>query len=377
MRKTLLALIFTGFQVFVFSQDLIEVTDQTIKISGEEDLYYGFTKGDEVELYLREVNGKDLKEVEVLLYPDKTVYSSFKVDELTKTIRITEEGVYQFRFKHSGMGSRICQIHIQRKPSELTQNFDTTVDWVERIDTIFKVNTQNVIIGYEEKQIQRSRKIVAGVDTTLKTIISRTERVHSSLNVNGNTSWIPFSIPETVHEPNFLTPYKTTEVVSWAYAITTGEAGQVWYKDGNKRAIATNAVKGLVATGAVATGYGALAVLAIEGVNLFSNPPKGENVRFELITSVEGVNRKIAQGNSVVALDRMTQYLSGNYAIQLKNDNVVDAINADVNVIAVLVTTTYKDQYYTETKQVPIKEKQVVKTVKSTEVVKMPIIRRD
>ena len=374
MKTLLTGIMLFSLPAIVLSQDLIEVTDQTIRISNEESLYFGFAANDEIHFSFVEVDGKDLREIEILLYPDNTIYSNFKVSEASKTIRVLEEGVYQFRFKHAGMGNRVCRISIQRKPSELQPDFSTTVQWVEQIDTTFKVRTENVVIGYEQKQIERTRKVLASVDTVVETILTRTERIHSSTNLNGNSEWITFEVPQTVYEPNYLTPYKTIEVKSWAYAITTGGNGEAWYKDANNRAAANDLTKGLVSAGVVSTGYGALALLAIEGINVFTSPPEGENVRFEFITSINGVNYKIASGNSVAATGKMTQYLAGGYGLSLVNDNLIDAINVDVNIIAVKVVTTYRDEPYIETKSIPIKEKQVIKTVKSTAVKRVPVI---
>ena len=58
-----------------------------------------------------------------------------------------------------------------------------------------------------------------------------------------------------------------------------------WYDDANKRAAARRIVNTLVDVGVVGSLYGALAVLAIDGISLFSQPPEGDNVRFVLGTS--------------------------------------------------------------------------------------------
>ncbi|WP_020534803.1 hypothetical protein [Lewinella cohaerens] len=359
MKKTIIATLLSCFTVLGITQQAIEITDQTLKINGEEYLYFGFTAGDEVIFSMEEVNGKELKEVEVLRYPDQVVYANLQVGSLEKRLRITEEGVYQFRLKHSGLGSRICRVSIGRIPAAGKASFNTAVAWVEQSAT------EAAIIGYETKQVACSRRVVAAIDTTIETILNRTERVHSSTNLNGNTTSIGFSIPEMVYEPNIHVPDKITETVSWAYAISTGTSGDAWYKSANTKAAATNVTKTMISTGLLSTGYGALAILAIEGVSMFSSPPAaGDNVLFGITHAADGNAPTIAEGNSVAAFGKVTQHRGGNYTLQLTNDNIIEAINVDVKVIAVIVTTTYQDEEYEETQFIPIKEQPAVKPEK-------------
>ena len=374
MKKYIIGSLFLFLATLGMAQQAIEITDQTLKISGEEYLYFGFTAGDEVVFSLEEVNGKELKEVEVLRYPDQVVYANLGVANLQKNLRITEEGVYQFRLKHSGLGSRLCHISISRVPAKGKEDFNTSVDWVEQTSNS---NTEKVI-GYENIQVACVRKVVAAVDTTIETILNRTERVHSSTNLNGNAADIRFSIPQNIYEPNVYVPYKTTETISWAYAISTGTTGDAWYKSANTKATATSVTRTMISTGLLSSGYGALAILAIEGVSMFSSPPvAGDNVLFAITHPLTGTNqtKTIAEGNSVAAFGKVTQYRGGNYSLQLSNDNIIEAINVDVKVIAVIVTTTYKDEEYLETQTVPIKQQPEVEQGKNTRKVLVPVVR--
>jgi hypothetical protein len=366
MKKAISGSLLCFVAVFSFAQQAIEITDQTLKISGEEYLYFGFTAGDEVVFSIEEVNGKELKEVEVLRYPDQVVYANLKVGTLQKRLRITEEGVYQFRLKHGGLGNRVCRIAISRIPAAGKVNFNTAVDWVEQ------ATTEAAIIGYETREVACSRRVVAAVDTIIETILNRTERVHSSTNLNGNVASIRFSIPENTYQPNIHVPDKTTETISWAYAISTGTSGDAWYKSANTKAAATGVTKAMISTGLISSGYGALAILAIEGVSMFSSPPAaGDNVLFGITQAADGSPTTIAEGNSVAAFGKVTQYRGGSYALQLTNDNIIEAINVDVKVIAVLITTTYQEEEYLETQFIPIKEQPAVKPEK----VLVPVVR--
>jgi hypothetical protein len=356
MKKVMMGSLFCCLTVFGIAQEAIEITDQTLKISGEESLYFGFAAGDQVVFSLEETNGKALKEIEILRYPDQVVYANLQVASLQKSLRITEEGVYQFRLKHSGLGNRLCRVSISRIPAIGKTDFNTSVDWVEQSFYPAAGNGEDAIIGYETKQVECVRKVVAKVDTTIETILNRTERVHSSTNISGNDASIRFSIPVTTYEPNAYAPYKTTETSSWAYAISTGTSGDAWYKNANDKAAtaASSLTKVMISTGFLSSGYGALALLAIEGVSLFSAPPvAGDNVHFKITNETQ---QSIAEGNSVAASGKVTRYRGGDYTLQLANDNLIEAINVDVKIIAVLVTTTYQDETYLETQTIPIKQ---------------------
>lgn len=372
-----LLLFFPLFLVFgsLQAQLPIEITDQTLRINKEALLHFGFARGDEVTLSVREENGKALNEVTVALWPDRTIFADYKTDRLRKTIQIPQTGVYQFRIAHSGLGKRVCRILIERKAAPDQLHFSTTVRWVERVDTIYKTTSENLSTGYELKDVQKSRRVVASVDTTVEAVIDRMERVHSSTNLrSGNVSAIPFVIPPNESVPNAIHPDRITEVVSWVVVLATGEAGSVWYKDANNRAIVRGVTEGLVATGVIASGYGAIAILAIEGINLFSNPPAGENVRFQLFENSGDPPRLIKEGNSVAVSERIGAPLAGSYVLELRNDNLIDAINVDVKVVLLKKQTRYRLEYYTEQQRVPIHEREVNRTIKEIVLRRVPVL---
>lgn len=68
----------------VFSQQIIDVTEQTIRLNGnkEEELYYGFAEGDKIIFNYEEINNKSLKEVEIVEYPTNSRYSDYKTKKL-------------------------------------------------------------------------------------------------------------------------------------------------------------------------------------------------------------------------------------------------------------------------------------------------------
>ncbi|HQU58088.1 MAG TPA: hypothetical protein PLU64_02805, partial [Saprospiraceae bacterium] len=192
------------------------------------------------------------------------------------------------------------------------------------------------------------------------------ERVHSRTNFGSdNVAYVTFELPQNRYEPNKTEPYQVTEVTSWAYWIGTGEAGKQVLDEANVKAlakIAKGVTTGAISAGLVSSGYGALALLAIEGVSTFSNPPSGENVKYEILRDQNGSYELLSKGNSVAGFGRVGHYTQGNFAIKLDNDNYVEGINVNVKVIAVTETRSYRDEYVTEVREVPVSERKVVRT---------------
>ena len=382
MKKILLAVLFCFLCSPAWCQQLVAVADLTLKLSSGEvkDLYYCFDSNDQIVFDFKETSNKPVKSIAIVEEASGSVkYEEYEATQITsKTIPVYKKGVYKFRLVNSSMlKGKVCKIKIQRQLAPGNRvDFNTSVKWVEKADTTYKVYTKKVITGYREYDVQKTRRILAKVDTAIVPIVNRVERVHSKMNTDRpNYSLINFSLPTNVAEPNILFPYRTTEVVSWAYSIGVGESGQAWYKDANKQAAAKSMVSLTVKAGLATGATGALAVLALEGISLFSNPPSGDNCLFSVLFSQEGQNYSLnnASGNSVAASGQITSLKQGSMTLKLENDNTIDAINVDVNIVACVLTKTYKDEAYTVKKSEPIEE---LKTFKDPKVAmrKVPVM---
>lgn len=352
---------------FCFGQEIIDITEQTIKIGSKEEkvLYYGFAEGDQIIFNFDEVNKKEVKEVEIIEFPENSKFKDYEVTSVKdKKIRVYKNAVYKFRFYNAAiMKSRVCKIKIQRIPkSHETMNFNTGIKWIEKYDTTYEIKNETIIVRHDTINKQKSKRVLVSTDTNVVTVTDRVERVHSISNANGNVSMVTFQLPENSYSPNIFKPYKSTETISWAYSLAVGESGNVWYKDSNRKAAARKTANLATKAGLLTGGYGALALLAIEGYSAFSNPPQGDNIQFGVY---KGQNLMAAHyGNSVAVSGRVTDSKQGYHTIRLENDNVIDGINVDVKVIAVLVTKTWKDEDYTVQETEPIKEKKVLKIPK-------------
>lgn len=373
MRKHTFLIILILIPLIGFSQ--IDVADLTFKLDGKTEklLYYAFPKGDEVVFSIEEVEGKEITEIGFGLYKASPVYENYKVSKVTdKKLKIDETQVYQFRFYNGDARGKLCKVTIKRNAQEYTKNFSTQVKWREVADTIFDVKKENVTSGFRTVQKQKSRKVLASVDTSFVAIIDRLERVHSVTNANGNITILNFQIPDRIAEPSVFNPMRETTVVSWAYTIAALGDVKQWYDQANSKA-GQSLAKGVANYVGVSAANLALFNVALTGISLFANPPKGNNVKHEMSYAVQGAWYPVKVGNSVTSVAQVSDVKPGHYAIKLTNDNIMDGINVDIKVMAISVTKNYELEYYTVEDQEPIRETRIIKTPKKINVTRVPV----
>ncbi|MES2622229.1 MAG: hypothetical protein V4615_15370 [Bacteroidota bacterium] len=350
--------LFTLFTALIFAtgttfgQELVEVTEQTIKIGAfkEEELYFGFATGDKIVFNFQEADNKDLKEIEIIEYPSNSKFSDYKSHRVeNKSITVTKQSVYIFRFKNSALTGRICKIRIQRLPaSDETKNLNSAVSWETKQETTYTTYTKQVIVGYDTSYIQKSKKELVSVDTTFTPLFDKNLRVHSEMAI-GKTQYTYGSIdlPQNSYYPTQFNPYKVTELISWSYWIGVGQKAKEDYEQANK-----NISTGITAIGAL-TGYGALASLAASGISIFSNTNLGDNVRYKFYGSMNGQSVTIDYGNVITASGRNDRVTQGAFNLELYNDNFKDGIDVEVKVVAMQVTRVWEDISYSEMSVTP------------------------
>lgn len=381
MKIQYLLLILIINSTFIYSQELIDVADITMKIKSgsEESLYYGFAEGDQVIINFNEANGKDIKEFEIIEYPGISRYQGYEINDLQdKKLNINKNGIFQFRFNNTAlMKERVCSIKIQRIPkSNETANFNTSITWTEKFDTTYSVKVERYIAGYDTIQAERLRKVLINSDTSFITLMDRVERVFNTTNLwdnDPNVSYILVELPMNTYSPNKIDPLKSSEVISWAYSISTGDTGKKWFEDANNKAGATNGLKAAISAGLITSGAGAVGILALEGISMFSNPPQGDNVYYDFYTMMNGQNVSLVSGNSTAASGRITKMLQGSCTLKLLNDNFNDDINVSVQIVAVVINKTWKYESYQVQE---INERRAERTIQVPQIkaMKVPVI---
>ncbi len=295
----------------------IEVADSTLKIGGlgEEVFYYGFAEGDQIVFSFEEVNGKELKEIEIVELPSNSKFMDYKTKKIeNKTIQVTKTGIYKFRFSNSAIGGRICKFKIQRIPAnEMTQNFNTAVYWKTLYDTTYTPVQERYLISR---------------DTAFTMLTEQVAKVSSTNAINGNSNKtiVDVTLPEGT--------------ISWSYYIGTGSEGKRAYEDAKNKCLTASA-------GAVAKipGWGPLAALALHGTSYFNKVQGEDNVKYYFITNWDNVLLfqqgqpfyQYKQGDVVNDYSRIDSPLKGKIYLGLENDNVVDPIDVTVKINAVSV----------------------------------------
>lgn len=331
MKKKLSFPLFLFFiSVKLFSQTPVEVADNTIKINrfGEEILYYGFAEGDQLIFNFEEINGKELKEVEIIEMPGSSKFMDYKSKKIqNKSITINRTGIYKFRFSNSAVTGRICKINIQRIPiSPETARFNTSVFWHTIYDTIYT---------------PREEVYVTTADTSIVNITDQLAKISSTsaLNGNSNKAIVDFILPEGT--------------ISWSYYIGVGSEGRAAYEKAKADFINTAAYKA-----SSIPGYGTMAALALFGINVFQKAQGGDNVKYWFISNWQSVLAfkngnafyQYKQGNIINDASKMTTPLMGKVYLGLVNDNIVEAIEVNIKVSAIVVNKQYAKRIAQEMK---------------------------
>jgi len=325
MKKCVLSFFVTG--LFVFSsmgQVAMEVADNTLKVGGHGEVvfYYGFAQGDQLIFSFEELNGKELKEVEITELPTSSKFMDYKTKKIEKkTIHVNRTGVFKFRLSNAALTARICKIKILRIPSGIaTKNFNTSVYWRTVEDSIYS---------------QAPKRYLVKSDTLAQTIVDMVTKINTSspLNRQGDKEVVEFTLPNGT--------------ISWSYYIGVGTEGQ--------KAFNRTKVSFLNTAAAVANhipGYGTMAALAMYGINTFQLIQGEDNVMFSFITDYKNVLlyksgkgfKQYHRGNVLNDASQMKEPLSGKVYLGLQNDNMMESIEVKVNITAIIVRQEWATQ---------------------------------
>ena len=254
-------MIFGLLSVFtIHGQKPVDVVESTVKIGvmSEELIYYGFAEGDQLIFSFEEVNGKELKEFEIVEMPYSSKFKDIKTKKVeNKIITVPRTGIYKFRFSNFTILPRVCKYKIQRIPAgPATQNFNTTVYFDTYNDTTYTTEV--------ETYIDKS-------DTIINNFQDRNIKVN------------PPSAPGTSKANfNFVLP---ENAVAWSYYITTEKAGQQLYQEAAK-----TLTSGSVPVIEKFPKYGPLAAVALDRPSFLTKLDSGMRINFWI---VEGDNAEL------------------------------------------------------------------------------------
>jgi hypothetical protein len=310
--------VFIFLPFFLFAQDTLDVVDKKIKIGGASTVteYYGFADGDKIIFSLAVEGKKELKDITISEYPKNVKFADHKTDKIeNKVLKISRNSVYSFEYYNSNLSGRTVEIKIQRIPkSDQTKFFNTNVKWVNKVDTSYSAKQNTYLVKS---------------DTSFVDVINSKVRVHSTTNASSNKTVVDFTIP--------------ANTIKWTYWIGVGDESQeAFKKDENEFAKSASKLIGTI---------NPLAGLAL-GFFTMSQSKVGDNVVYYFLSNYQDAQKfsagqefmQFKKGNVVTDFGLMNYSSSINqkYFIGLSNDNLMDGIDVNVKILAVVVNNQYE-----------------------------------
>lgn len=353
--KILVFAIFALSPFVSFAMDTIPVVETSLYIKGDQEMYYGFAKGDKIVI---DFSGY-LSYISITFMPDMEVYKDYGLTEISKkTITVTKEGVYKFYFatkpsyKKDGIKYNVekQRLKIQRIPKdESTIDFNTACEWVTINDTTYTYYTEDSLVGYDTIKYQEKVKEIDATTIEEVNLIDNkvTVKSYGIINHDDPHEKVFISLPR-----NEVTAYKTKKVIAWAYWIGVGENATSVLSSSSLKDAVSSAVGIVSPIGALAAGV----------VMDLGSPKSNDNVKYAVVDQqnaelfMHGQAYRYKQGgNGPSGYGRFTDenMCKGNWFICLYNDNEHNRITVSVKVCAIVETTTYKDVVYDREKVTP------------------------
>jgi hypothetical protein len=309
------------FLLFVFSAFLgakpkaITIVESTIRVESQKDqqLYYGFCAGDQIEINLEVQNGEFISEFEISELPSTTRFSELNIKKIrNKVLTVGRTGIYRFRLSNSSPVFQHCKLIINRIPvSDSTANFNSSIYWRTVQDTTYT--------PVEEKYIIKS-------DTLVQEVYSGNPQVGSryAISANKNYQIIDFQLPENT--------------ILWSFFIGTGTQAKEVFKNARTK-FALNAASVI----SHIPEYGPMAALALTGVSYFSNMKGEDNVKYWFLPDgksvlefqTHGKFQFYKRGDVTIEAAQMRWPLKGFVHLAVMNDNSFETIDLTIKVTAI------------------------------------------
>ena len=309
------------FCIRLLSQNPIDIIENTVKVGAmaDEIFYFGFAAGDKMIFNFEEVNGKEVKEVEIQETPSyASKFIATKIKKITnKIINITTTGIYKFRISNTSILPKTCMYKIQRIPASLsTINFDPTVYTDLVNDTTYDISIEE----YLEK-----------IDTVFITFQDRLIRVNPASTAGGNKAVF-----------NFLLPANT---IVWSYYFSTNKEGVQAYDEANKKLISNSSQ--IISKFPY---YNVLSAVALDRPADIKKLQAGLGISYWIFDAVNlslfntgGQFRSLKNEKAINDFSKMT-FQKGNLHFGFLNEHATDAINVTIKIAAVQINEVYNSR---------------------------------
>lgn len=338
-----------------------EVADLQIKIEPgkQQVLYNAFDEGDKIVFTVESADNNFVSEVSVMEYPDTHKYKGHSIKKEKKEIAVHDKAVYKFLFGNTTSEIQLCNVKIQRIPAKNgNKAFNTGVRLTQVQDTVWNTITKEVVVGYDTIHTQKTRRVAASEKRYEEIVLDKSQRVSSKANMGDNSTAITFTLPANVSGKD-----ETKKVIAWAYWVGVGQESNEFWKRNRKMIV--GAVQG--AATYFTSPLGGIAAGAVTNLVL---PVNGEDVEYALVNEAnyklfvqDKPYKPFDEGKGVAAYKRITDagMLQGKFYVTLTNDNIIQPIDVNVKVSAIIEHIKYRDEKYTDTIITPRKEKVLVR----------------
>lgn len=312
---------FAFLTLFVFPAFLvakpkaITVVESSIRVESQKDqqLYYGFCAGDQIEINLEVQNGEFISGFEVTEFPSTVRFNELNATRIrNKVLIVGRTGIYRIRLSNSSPVFQHCKLIIRRLPaSDSTANFNSSVYWRTVQDTTYT--------PVEEKYLLKS-------DTLAQEVYSGNPQIGARYAISGNKNYqiIDFQLPENT--------------ILWSFFIGTGtQAKEVFKNARTKFALNAASVVSHIPE------YGPMAALALTGVSYFSNLQGEDNVKYWFLPDGKSVLefqehgkfQFYKRGDVTIEAAQMRWPLKGFVHLAVMNDNSFEMIDLTIKVTAI------------------------------------------
>lgn len=344
-----------------YGQVPVTICESVLKLGAmsEENLYYSFQAGDYIVFDFEEINGKELKEIEIVELPSFSRYKNFRQSKVEdKRVYVNQKSVFQFRLKNGAAMGRVCKVKIQRIPkSDKTQLFNTGWKWETVYDTIYEPYTQDSLVGYDTLRYKETVKEEVGSSLQEEDLLPGGKPItikSSGIIVHDNPrAFVKVTLPQ-----NMETIYQTKKVIAWAYWIGVGESDESIFTK-NKELLNTT-------VSSVVGFSNPIALFALGAVSDLIIPSgKKDNVKYKITNSI---NKELfMNGSACLSYDEgygkggvgrfiESKMCQGDYYICMYNENIHDRLHVIVRAVAVV---EIKDYQYVEYDRIKINPRYV------------------
>lgn len=318
----------------------ITVTQQTVRIRGEQRLFYALETGDVLLFEAASANGKPLKSVSIWVYDQKEVWKSEKSTPQVQTrLTVPKRAVYEIRI-HAGAPKEV-QLILKRLPKyDFRADFDTQVGWRTITDTIrhhYRAHTQVV---YDTSYQTHYRRVCYRRDQRFHTLANRTERVYSKTHLQGaSETTLSFKTPSLQSDEGL-----EEHLQGVGFWVGVGQEGLENYNQELKKFLGTVAIK--------IGSKNMLAGLVIGAYAVVTNPPQGDNIYYQW---KDAQGHVLDQGNITSAYGHFALAPNASFTLQLTNDNLINGLNIHIKIVAVVEQRYYRQEGYQVRTVTPLK----------------------